>query len=311
MRLGVIGWYFHCQRGSALMLVMWALVFLSMAVFGVVRFVGYGFDDAIVLQKEFRARLLAQSGLAIGLHPLVEQGDPVLRQEMENGEEISVRIRPEDGRIPINIVLEYGFVDSLRTLFEMWELEPEEAAALADSLADWVDRDSQSRMNGAERDYYETLGLPELPRNQPFDSVEEMQFVRGMDRLAEKKPDWQDYFTVHSSGKLNVNGASAEAIALYTLVPLEQAEALVEQRRGEDGEEDTEDDVRFRSVEQFRIALGVPSGEFARVAPLLTVENTLLRVESEGRAGDRRVKLAVIANTTPGKAPEILAAFEN
>ena len=298
-------------QASALILVMWALVVMSLAVFGVIRFVAYGFDDTVALAKDFRARQLADSGLAIGLHPLVKPGDPVLRQELPSGEKITVRIRPEDGRLPINVILSLGYSDVLRELFEQWGLEPEDALILEDSLVDWVDAGSRPRMHGAERDYYETLGYPQYPRNRPFETVEEMLPVRGMDKLLEVKPDWRDYFTVHGSGKLNVNGASADAISIYTKVPRDQAEALVMMRNGLDGLPDTEDDLPFSSLEQFRNALGTSPGDFNGVAGLLTVETTLLRVESRGFVGNRSVTLSMIAKLEKGKRPVILESMEN
>lgn len=298
-------------RGSALLLVMWALAMMSLAVFGVVKFVSYGFDDSLAFEKDFRARQLAESGLAIGLHPRVRPGDPVLRQEISPLEGIDVRLRPEDGRLPINTILSSGRPRLLLDLFEQWGLEPEDAAILVDSLVDWVDSNGRPRPYGAERDFYSEQGYPDYPRNQPFDSVREMIPVRGMDKLMALKPDWGNYFTVYGSGKLNVNGASAEAIAFTTRVPIEQAEDLVQERNGLDGLPDTEDDLRFSSLEEFRNALGMAPGEFQTVQDLLTVETTLLRVESRGRAGDRTVTLSVIARLQNGKSPEILASMEN
>jgi general secretion pathway protein K len=299
------------SKGSALILVMWALVMMSLAVFGVIRFVAYGFDDSVAMQKDFRARQLAESGLAIGLHPQVKPGDPVLRQEFEHGERIEVVIRPEDGRLPINIILTMGYADVLRELFEQWGLEPDHAVILADSLVDWVDANHRTELHGAERDFYETQGYPQYPRNRPFETVEEMIPVRGMDRLIEIKPDWRDFFTVHGSGKLNVNGASADAISIYTKVPREQAEALVMERNGLDGLPDTEDDLTFSSLEQFRDALGTNPGDFNGVSGLLTVETTLLRVESKGFVGNRSVTLSMIAKLEKGKPPVILESAEN
>jgi len=297
--------------GSALLLVMWAMVFMSLAVFGVVKFVAYGFDDTVAFQKDFRARQLAESGLAIGLHPEVRAGDPVLQQELPMNEKIKVRIRPEDGRLPINALLLYGHEDVLRDLFEQWGLEPDDAATVVDSLADWVDRNNRPRLRGAEREYYQEQGYPDYPRNKPFESVDEMLPVRGMDKLAQVKPHWKDYFTVYGSGKLNVNGASAEAIAIYTKMTRDQAAALVRERNGPDGIPDTEDDLQFTSLEQFRDLLGLNPIDFDTISPLLTVETTLIRVESRGTAGGRTVRLSAIASREYGKRATVLAIMAN
>jgi hypothetical protein len=49
---------------------------------------------------------------------------------------------------------------------------------IADAILDWIDSDSQSRMLGAEQDFYSTLQPPYAPRNGPLGSIEELLLVR-------------------------------------------------------------------------------------------------------------------------------------
>lgn len=302
----------HTSKASALLLVLWSMFFMSMTVLGVIQFANFGLEESVLAQKSFRALQLAESGIAIGLHPRVQAGDPVLFTEVNEQESIQVRIEPEDGRLGINAILEYDGSEGLRELFTYWGMDSPAAAILADSLADWVDPNGTTRLNGAENDYYMGQGYPDYPRNRPFETLDEMLCVRGMDELRRIKPDWRDYFTIHSNGRLNVNGASAEAIALMTgwTVTPERAESLRETRAGADGEFDTEDDVRFRSLDEVRDALGMAPEEFQTLSNRFTVNNTIVRVRSEGHIGTYMRALTVVASLVPGKAPIRLESME-
>lgn len=298
-------------RGSALLLVMWAMLFMSLTVMGVIELVAFGLDDNVTAQKSFRARQLAESGLAIGLHPRVQPGDPVLSQDLPDDEGIDVHIEFEDGRMAINALLQNGATDALHDLFVQWGLSDQDASIVVDSLADWVDSDSITRLNGAENDYYTAQGFPDYPRNQPFQSLDEMLAVRGMDKLVEIKPDWRNYFTVYGPGMLNVNGASADAIQVVTGVSEQQAEALVELRDGPDAMPFTDDDVPFTSLDQVRDALGMSPDDFKNIAARLTLTPAIVRVASRGRVGNYSRTLTIIAAVVAGKRPIPLASSED
>jgi type II secretory pathway component PulK len=50
--------------------------------------------------------------------------------------------------------------------------------SIADAILDWIDSDDDTRMMGAERDYYSSLNPTYLPRNGPLGSIEELLLVR-------------------------------------------------------------------------------------------------------------------------------------
>ena len=54
-------------------------------------------------------------------------------------------------------------------------------AALADTLADWLDADSEPRPQGAEDGFYLALQPPYLAANRPLIDVDEIALVRGFD----------------------------------------------------------------------------------------------------------------------------------
>jgi len=52
----------------------------------------------------------------------------------------------------------------------------------SDSILDWLDEDDEPRSNGAERNYYHSLGLEGMPDNGPFASLHRLSFVHGVSR---------------------------------------------------------------------------------------------------------------------------------
>ena len=67
------GWHAPGQQrsGSALLLVLFAIILLSGLITATVAFVSNDVDEYGALNKEFRARQLAESGLAFGIDPQV------------------------------------------------------------------------------------------------------------------------------------------------------------------------------------------------------------------------------------------------
>jgi type II secretory pathway component PulK len=50
--------------------------------------------------------------------------------------------------------------------------------SIADAILDWIDTDSETRMLGAEQDFYSSMDPPYAPRNGPIGSIEELLLVR-------------------------------------------------------------------------------------------------------------------------------------
>jgi hypothetical protein len=53
---------------------------------------------------------------------------------------------------------------------------------VAAAIVDWRDEDSDAMTNGAESDYYLSLPEPYYAKNAPFETVDELLWVRGIDR---------------------------------------------------------------------------------------------------------------------------------
>ena len=98
-------------------------------------------------------------------------------------------------------------------LFEKWGVEPRHAETLTDSIADWIDGNSDPLPNGAENSFYAGVDYPQFPPNADFTSLEQLAFVSGMDEVEKIQPFWRDYFTIRSDALIDFNAASVCSIA--------------------------------------------------------------------------------------------------
>ncbi len=95
------------------------------------------------------------------------------------------------------------FIRLLQALGEV-SLPLEEAMALTDAVTDFIDRDAERRLNGAEEGDYRYADYPYLPANRALASVSELRAVRGMTEpvylaLAPLVTVWPE-----ASGRLNI-----------------------------------------------------------------------------------------------------------
>ncbi|MBX7158306.1 MAG: general secretion pathway protein GspK [Verrucomicrobiae bacterium] len=289
------------QRGIALLLVIWAIVTMSVAILGVVEFVKLDLNEGSVRSKDFRARQLAESGLAFAMHPQIRRNDPLLRQKVGFLERFEVQVSTEESKLNINRLLkEKNDSGILQRLFENWGLSDKESVAVIDCLKDWVDKDDLRQINGAEKDYYEELGYDSYPPNRSFLSISEMELVKGMDLVAKAKPDWASYFTIWGAGKLDVNEASEELLRIVCEVSATQANTLIKFRSGADRKLNTLDDVEIKDGKQACIIMGVPEILRKTVADRLTARGSTKRIMSKGYVGDYLRSIEVVWRTSDG-----------
>jgi type II secretory pathway component PulK len=278
------------------MIVLWAIAIMSVAILGLVQFMELDLSESASQSKNFKALQLAESGLALGLHPKLEKDDSHLHQDLGSGESFTVVMKSEGARININVLLLNNRRTELVDLFQSWKVKDEELYRLVDHLMDWVDEDSLRRLNGAEQEDYEKLGFPGYPPNRPFQSLEEMELVPGMEFLMEAKPDWKDFFTVWGDGKLDLNEAPAEAIAAVCRVGTVPAEMFVKRRLGPDKEAGTVDDFEYKDMTQVRSALGLSESLFKTVESRITLKSEYRRIVSVGKIGSYERSLAVVVH---------------
>ncbi len=299
------------QRGAvALTIVIAALIIMSIAVLGVRQSLEFGWEENTYNKMRFQAKLLAESGLALATHPDISPGDTALTREHATGGKIEVSIGTEGGHILINAIEDDVIEDTVRELFILWGLDATEATIAVDSLHDWVDDNSRVRTNGAENDYYTAEGYSEFPLNEPFVSLEQMTLVRGMDRVARAKPDWRNYFTLYGDGTIDVHEAPADLLEAFFATNETAAENFVRNLTGPDGIENTDDDVRYDSLDDVRNSLGLPEETMTRVENWAGVSNTVKRIKSKGIVGDFTYTLIVLIEEGDAENPVELARIE-
>ena len=141
-------------------------------------------------------------------------------------------------------------------------VEGSETTAVVNSILDWIDRDEQTRIEGTESDTYENFDPPYSAKNGPIDDISELLFIRGITRemylglaatntqggaymqrmnqftggepMALFSAGLQDLFTPISSGKININTASAEVLMLIPGMDEQLAQMIVSARSGFD-----------------------------------------------------------------------------
>ena len=125
-------------------------------------------------------------------------------------------------------------------------LSETEAIAVTESIGDWLDADSNARLNGAEDDHYFGLAPAYRSANRPMASASELRSVAGVS--PELYLALQPWVTVwpQKPAKLNLHTAPAMVLRSLgeddSLVPLSESDALaLVEYREENGFSDLED----------------------------------------------------------------------
>lgn len=296
----------HLQRSqaSALLAVYWAIAILSLAVFTTLQFLLFEVSHGNARSNRFQANQLAHSIAAIATNPAVEEDDPILSNTTSRGAQ-SATIISEGSRFPLNQYLNPEARHVLESLLEIWGIEGGNATTLVDQLIDWTDADNATTGQGKERGYYFSAGIPGYPFNRPFEALDELTLVADYPLLAQVKPDWRSVFTLKSSGKLDVNTASADLIAAVCECSLSTAEHFVQTRSGSDGIPLTIDDLEMETVEEALDLLMTYGTDRERVAPRFTTDDPVKRIVATGTVGDVTVEQVWIVRNR-STAPEVI-----
>lgn len=291
------------HRGSSLLLVLWALILLSAAVFGFAKWMQQDIQINGEANRELEARAMAHSGLALALHPFVTKRTPGLAEDFSGGLGYRVRIQSEAGKLNINALLQGedpARIAILKRWLEMRGLEFNEREILVDCLLDWVDPDNAHRLNGVEDegDYH--------PPNRPLTSVEEIAQVRGSGPLT-RTEGWKDALTVFGNGKIDLLAAQAEVLRLIPGLSEAGIQALIQARRGRDNIEGTIDDPEYKDVGTvLSLFFGMGPEQSKQASGLVTVNDQLMRIISEGHSANAYRHVEVVAIKTVQK-PTILS----
>ncbi len=282
------------RAGSALILVLWCLILLGMAVFGVVEMVELSIDHTSHQELALEARGLALSGLALGLNPQLLRDDPLLFQKPAANRQFRVTIASEGARLNLNYVLQSKHKEILENLFTQWGLQIDQADHVADCMYDWITPGDLKSLDGAKANDYAEANLPQRPTYKPFDSLDEVKLVMGVDLLDKVKPNWEDSFTLWGGGPLNVNEAPPELIAAVFSLDPKRVAFFTDARNGRDGIAGTSDDVPVTNVSIFQAQLGIGSLAMQTLSNQISLNDPNRRVESVGQVEGTQVMISVV-----------------
>ncbi len=270
----------------ALLLALVAILALSMIAAGLYESSQSSWEENTLDRARYQAGILAESGLSIALHPDIEPGDVALHHELAPGRSWEVRITSEGGRFPVNSMGEERLRRAVVEMFVLWGLDAATASHAADSIADWIDDNSDPLPNGAENNWYASVKYPQFPPNADITSLEELVFVSGMDEVETIQPFWRDFFTIRSDALIDFNAASRELIQALTGATADSAANFIAVRNGDDGIEGTVDDYTFGDLGEVQSLLGMSDTEWEEISAFVTVAGTVKRIESRGKVGD-------------------------
>lgn len=282
----------RASSGAALLAVLWVIALLIGLVAGASLLLTQDLDAAAAKRQVFRARMLAESALAIAMND-VQPDDPLLRRQISEDEEYEVQMTGEDGFLNPNILLQREDRETLRRVFRYWGMTLPQADELIDLLIDWVDADDFRRIKGAEKKEYGRTGKP---FNRPFRSIEEMSMVRGMEVIEQAYPEWRTWFSVYASGALDLNEARPEIVSAVLGVDMRSAQSLRRTRLGRDGLLNTQDDAILDLASALAL-LGIPNVNAANVGVQSATKRLVIRV----RVGDLTRELSAVIRGAIGQ----------
>ncbi|MDH4475696.1 MAG: type II secretion system protein GspK [Verrucomicrobiaceae bacterium] len=286
------------NQGAALMAVLWIIGLLIALVTTTALLVLQDSEFDATRSQIFRARLLAETGVSLAMHPDIRPDDPLLHQILSDDEEFKVEVTGEDGLINPNILLQREDRDTWRRILSFWGIKDLQASdAIINALMDWVDPDVFERSPGAEARAY---GRPGFPFNRPFRSVEEMSMVKGMQLVEQAFPAWRTWFSTHASGVLDVNEAQPELISALTGADITLARQFRTRRLGPDGIANTKDDLPAPDLAIAISRLGI-NGNPQQLATLLSVTSGTRRIISSARVGNLTRQLGIVVQGAPGQ----------
>jgi hypothetical protein len=288
-------------RGAALMLSLWALFLLSAMVISWAVDIGSRLTLSGNANRLLDAEAMACSGAEVALHPAVKPGSPNLIGGLGRGKTYEARITGEGGRLNINWLVAGEDPDRLEILQRYLEnkgIDLNERDHMMDCLLDWVDPDNLVRLNGAEEseDYH--------PANTLLTRIDELKKVKGWIEFS-SRPDWDEDFTLNSSGPVDVAWASRDVLLALPGMTEQLVDRYLEMRRGPDGIDGTADDAQFKSLEDVRAALGFTEDQFKELAKLISFKDPVYRVVSVGKAGQATRTVQLVFRRV-GVVPQVI-----
>jgi general secretion pathway protein K len=240
------------DRGTALLSVLWIVLILSiisLTLAASVRMeIGSEADSFDSERAFFMAKGAAESMFALfATDPDLPISSPIVKESngdylfpLETGD-VHLRFESAAGLIDLNQASD----KMLASIFDAAGVSQEQRNHLVDSILDWRDPDDIPHLYGAEINDYQQIAGQRMPRNAPFESVDELLQVKNMtpqifngslvlDTVTgqyRRLPGVRQLLTVDShSEKIEINEAPAVVLQAIPHIPDDAPERLVAER---------------------------------------------------------------------------------
>ena len=211
-----------------------------------------------------------------------------------------------------------------------------DSTSIVNSILDWMDRDNMTRVGGAEKDHYQGYDPPYFAKNGPIDDISELLFIRGVtpelywgpthaehslaafqararrfgfEGQATSTVGLVDIFTALSSGKININTASAEVLQLIPGVDNNLAQAIVA------GRAEAFDPVGgglagpYRSVDDVRRLPEMPLPLVGQLRQFCDVRSRTFEVQVEAEVGGYRRQFVAVVGRNNLRDVQVLSFY--
>ena len=301
------------RKGAALLLTLLVVGLLSASVISFMKTANLEILTAENAYSFTQAEVLAQAGLKGAMTVLAMDDNDVDSFEdawakfrdyaaMAGGlfEEGGFTGEIEDlsGKFYINLLIDpkgpstqQGLVDEAREeiclrLFEQLGIDE----SLMPNILDWLDRDNIPRSGGAENYYYSSLDVPYPCADGNLRVLGEFLKIKGVERKTlygeEDAAGLDQFITVHSDGKININTAPKEVLtALDEDMTDSIVQEIIDQRSAEP----------FEKIDLLKDISGMTPAIFNRVtAGLISVNSTFFRIRIEGQFREARAVITAV-----------------
>lgn len=221
------------QKGLALVLVLWVLSLLIIMAASFTLTINRETSVISGIKNNAVASSAAESGIAIAEMMLLNpdqtkrwRTDGSIYQIQFMDTLVRIRMLAETGKIDINMADQ----NQLQTLLTQAPIDPEQLTALVSAILDWRDPDDLVNIDGAEKQEYEDANLKYHPRNKPFQSIQELQMVLGMNGSILQRIE--PLITVYSGSKqVDLSQASKEVLLTIPGLDADLIDQYLELRR--------------------------------------------------------------------------------
>jgi general secretion pathway protein K len=240
---------------------------------------------------------------------------------------VSLKMIEQESKVNINT----ADVELLHQALTSMGVDASDISVVTDSILDWIDTDDANKPAGAESDYYQGLNPAYNAKNAPIDDIQELQFIKGITpemfkggsaegadatfkkhklgfgnapgQAADYPFGLRDVFTPYSIGKININTADTNVLALIPGMDTASIQNLITMRSSVGGFGDGTGVIR--DLGQLRTVLPSPQA-LQQIARYCTVRGETYEVHATARAGaSEREFVAVVYRT--GRTVQVVA----